>query len=208
MQKTDLISLWEKENTAYRTKEVGSGVQAFVKKVLRCPELFDLQEGHLTTPDTDRRSEFLEETNKKHKRADVVIYVDEQIVIPMEIERFGNIEAGEQQLFDYQLLWDKKTGILTDGYKWRFYIGKVVLSTFTLDQIFTQTELFLTFWREYIQPINYYRNFFQTVDQTPADLNIEENRQRFFTDTKTLIESFKLKLALKGYFAEVTTNKL
>jgi len=40
--KKDLIILWEKEKLAYQTKEIGSGVQLFVKKLLQCKEIFDL----------------------------------------------------------------------------------------------------------------------------------------------------------------------
>jgi len=32
---------------------------------LKCPELFDLQEGKLNTPENERKNEFLEETAKK-----------------------------------------------------------------------------------------------------------------------------------------------
>ncbi len=225
--KKDLQSLWEKENPAYQTKEIGSGVQLFVKKLLQCPQIFDLKEANLTTPEKDRKQEFLEESSKKQKRADVIIYIDNQIVIPMEIERLGNINAGEKQLFQYQLVWDKKTGILTDGYEWRFYVGKTCLKTVTLAEIFEKTAEFLVFWKEYTQAINYYRNFFKisylnelpNASQTSLpplfvssqtsqeeDLNVEENRQNFFTDITTLIESFQHKLNLKGHFGEAADS--
>ncbi|MFY7787247.1 MAG: hypothetical protein ACOVQA_05175 [Thermoflexibacteraceae bacterium] len=154
--KQDLDKLWEKEQNAYRQQEIGSGVQLFVKKVLQCNAIFALQEGKLSTPDELRQQEFIEEKAKKSKRADVIIFVDSQIVVPMEIERLGNIEAGEKQLFQYQLVWDKKTGVLTDGYEWRFYIGKKVVRSFTLPQLLDETALFLEFWKEYTQPLNYY----------------------------------------------------
>jgi hypothetical protein len=208
--KKDLISLWEKEKLAYQTKEIGSGVQFFVKKLLQCPEIFNLKEANLSTPEQDRRNEFLEESSKKSKRADVIIYIDNQIVIPMEIERYGNIQAGEKQLFAYQLVWDKKAGILTDGFEWVFYIGKTPVRKFTLPTIFEKTAEFLVFWKEYAQPINYYLNFFQTSGQSQIfqedDLNIEENRQNFFIDITTLINSFQHKLNLKGYFQRLDSK--
>ncbi|MCU0391956.1 MAG: SAM-dependent methyltransferase [Thermoflexibacter sp.] len=214
MTKQALSSLWEKEKNAYQEKEIGSGVQLFVKKLLQCEEIFNLKEANLSTPEQDRRNEFLEESSKKQKRADVIIYIDNQIVIPMEIERYGNIQAGEKQLFDYQLVWDKKTGILTDGNEWRFYVGKIPIRTFFLQDIFGKTAEFLTFWKEYIQPINYYLNFFRTTGQgalfAEEDLNVEAYRQNFFKDITTLINSFQYKLNLKGYFShldEGTANK-
>jgi hypothetical protein len=204
----NLKDLWKKEKSAYQTQEIGSGVQLFVKKLLQCSEIFNLREGNLSTKDENRSNEFLEEKAKKSKRADVIIYVDEQIIVPMEIERFGNIEIGEKQLFQYQLVWDKKTGILTDGYEWWFYIGKVPIKKFTLTQILEETTLFLEFWKEYTQPLNYYLGFFRPPTpeggvKTPItedDLNNEENRQNFFTDITTLINSFRNKLRLKEYF--------
>ncbi|GAB4199400.1 MAG: hypothetical protein OHK0057_15290 [Thermoflexibacter sp.] len=206
--KKDLIALWEKEKNAYQEKEIGSGVQFFVKKILQSEEIFNLKEANLSTSEGERKYEFLEESSKKQKRADVIIYIDSQVVIPMEIERYGNIQAGEKQLFDYQLVWDKKTGILTDGNEWRFYIGKTLIRTFYLSTIFEKTEEFLVFWKEYIQPINYYLNFFQEANKeaTEDDLNVEAHRQNFFKDITTLINSFQHKLNLKGYFTDLGEN--
>ncbi len=208
--KKDLITLWEKEKFAYQTKEIGSGVQLFVKKLLQCKEIFDLKEAKLSTPENERKYEFLEESSKKQKRADVIIYIDSEIVIPVEIERYGNIQAGEKQLFAYQLVWDKKTGILTDGNEWRFYIGKTPIRTFFLKDIFEKTAEFLVFWKEYIQPIHYYLRFFQIAGQASQeeDLNVEVHRQNFFKDITTLINSFQHKLNLKGYFESITFSPL
>jgi hypothetical protein len=203
--KKDLIILWEKEKLAYQTKEIGSGVQLFVKKLLQCKEIFDLKEAKLSTPENERKYEFLQESSKKQKRADVIIYIDSEIVIPVEIERYGNIQAGEKQLFAYQLVWDKKMGILTDGNEWRFYVGKTPIRTFFLEDIFEKTAEFLTFWKEYVQPIHYYLRFFQIAEQASQeeDLNVEAYRQNFFKDITTLINSFQHKLNLKGYFTHL-----
>ncbi|MFY7786680.1 MAG: N-6 DNA methylase, partial [Thermoflexibacteraceae bacterium] len=89
-------------------------------------------------------------------------------------------------------------GVLTDGYEWRFYVGKKVVRSFTLPQLLEETALFLEFWKEYTQPLNYYLQFFQS-EQPAEDLNVETYRQNFFTDITTLINSFRNKLQLKGY---------
>ena len=121
-----LKKLWEKECKAYRTAEIGSGVQMFCKKVFQCPDLFNLKAGILSKQLSIRKNEFLEEASKKGRRADVVIFIDSDIIIPVEIERNGNIKAGIKQLFNYQADWVKKYGILTDGNEWRFYNNTII----------------------------------------------------------------------------------
>ncbi len=195
----ELKLLWEAEKQAYQSKEIGSGVQMFVKKVLQCPELFNLKEGKLSTEDNARSNEYLEEAAKKQKRADIVIFMNAEVVIPAEVERFGNIKIGEEQLFNYQLVWDKKNGILTDGNLWIFYISKVPIKSFTITEIFENPKDFLVFWNDYTQPLNYYINFFKSNIEE-ENLNIEKNRQNFFTDITTLISNFKDRLNIKGYF--------
>jgi len=198
--------LWESEKDEYKTQEVGSGVQKFVKEVFKSSEIFNLKEGLLNTPIEKREYEFLEEKAKKAKRADVIIYVDPEIIIPVEVERFGNIEAGEQQLFDYQGVWEKKYGILTDGKKWRFYNNKLPIKTFSLNNIFENPNLLLEFWNEYIQPKYYYLQFFEKIGQLEIfeeDLSVDKKRENFFEDITTLIKSFKNKLNIKGYFESI-----
>jgi len=198
--------LWEEEKLAYQNQEVGSGVQKFVKRVLNSDEIFNLSEGKLSTNDLKRSNEFIEEKAKKNKRADVIIYVDSDIVVPVEIERYGNINKGESQLFEYQHVWNKKYGLLTDGYKWRFYNNKLVVGTFTLDHLFDKTEVFLEFWKEYIQPKNYYTQFFEKVGQLALiedDVSVGRKMEEFFKDITTLIDSFKYKLDIKGYFEKL-----
>lgn len=199
----ELQKLWECESESYKKKEIGSGVQFFVKKVLQCEQLFNLKEGKLSTPDESRQNEFLEEPSKKNKRADIVIFVTNEIVLPIEVERHENIEIGEKQLFEYQLVWDKKTGILTDGFEWRFYISKIPVKSFSIIEMLNKPEEFLVFWNEFIQPINYYISFFKQEIVTKnvfESLDVAENRQKFFTDITTLIYSFTKKLNLKAYF--------
>jgi hypothetical protein len=69
-----ILSLWQEDKEHYKTTEVGSGVQKFVKEVLKSDELFDLGEGKLNTPVNKRKNEFLEETKNKGRRADIVTW--------------------------------------------------------------------------------------------------------------------------------------
>jgi type I restriction-modification system DNA methylase subunit len=201
-----LRALWSKEKESYRTQEIGSGVQKFVKEVLKSEEIFGLSEGRLSTDDLQRKHEFLEEKSKKNKRADVIIFVDSAIVIPVEIERYGNAPAGEGQLFKYQRVWDKKYGLLTDGCEWVFYNNRLPLITFHIDDIFDKTSQFLEFWDEYIQPRNYYLQFFEKLGQLQLfeeDISVGDRMSDFFQDITTLITSFKNKLNIKGYFVKL-----
>jgi len=201
-----LKSLWNREKEQYKFQEIGSGVQRFVKEVLNSPEVFNLKKAELATSIENRKNEFLEEKAKKYKRADVIIFVDSERIIPVEVERYGNIKAGKEQLFSYQRVWEKKYGLLTDGNLWCFYNNKIILKQFKIDDILEKTDEFLEFWKEYIQPKNYYLQFFENLGQLELfeeDLSLESQRQNFFQDITTLIKSFKNKLNLKGYFDEI-----
>src|SRR3989338_3366100 len=82
----DLKHKWEKEKTAYTKKEVGDGVQKFVKDVLKCAEVFNLKEGLNSTKLENRKNEFKEEEKKKSAtHADVVIYINPEIIKKTEI---------------------------------------------------------------------------------------------------------------------------
>lgn len=199
-----LIDIWEQEKEEYRTAEIGSGVQKFVKKIFTCPELFNLAEGKLSTKDIERKNEFIEEGRKKGRRADVVIFIDSDVIIPVEIERHGNINAGEKQIFQYQTDWVKKYGLLTDGNKWIFYNNRYPEKTFIINDILKDPTDFLTYWKEYTIPDYYYRSFFEKKGQlelfeTPPP-KLDDCREDFFIDITTLIENFENKINLKGYF--------
>lgn len=203
---TELKSLWNKEKDNYRTQEVGSGVQKFVKDVLECSELFDFREGKLSTPNEKRKNEFVCEVKSKERRKpDITIFITSEVVIPAEIEQYGNIQAGINQLLQYQKDLDKKYGILTDGYTWRFYNNNLYRE-FTLQHIFDETQLFLEFWKEYTKSEYYYLSFFegpkgqQFLFTDIEKLYVEENRQMFFQDITNLIRRFKAKLEIEGYF--------
>lgn len=167
-------------------------------------ELLGLKEGELSTTREDRTNEYIHEHSTKDKRqADFVIFVDSEIVIPVEAERFGNISAGEIQLMNYQQDLDKQYGILTDGYTWRFYKNNIYRS-FGLDYIFDNTSEFLEFWSEYIKPENYYLSFFEPPDQPTLWrvelLPVEDYTTTFFEHITSLINKFKNLLKVEGYF--------
>ena len=117
-----LKALWNKEKENYKTQEVGSGVQKFIREVLECDELFNIKEGKFSIPNEKRKDEFLcEYKTKSGRRVDMAIFITPEILIPVEVERYTNIQAGINQLFQYQIDLDRKYGILTDGYTWRFF---------------------------------------------------------------------------------------
>jgi len=206
-----LKPLWNKDKDYYRRVEVGTGVQSFVKKFIESPEIFNLKEGKLSSKDIDRKNEFIYEKHaKENRKADFYIYISADIAIPVEVECFGNIKAGEKQLITYQKDFGKKYGILTDGHTWKFYNSTLVIKEFTLDRILKDTKLFISFWKEYIKPEYYYLSFFEKFGQLSLTgeeiLRVETNRQLFFEDITNLIESFQNKLQIEGYL-EATETK-
>jgi hypothetical protein len=201
---SQLRDLWRRESESYKTQEIGSGVQRFVKAVLECSRIFDLVEGNLTTPPEKRQNEFIHEKKTKQRRqADFVVYIDSDIVIPVEVEQLGKIWQGEEQLVEYQSDLEKKYGILTDGYTWRFYNNNIFRS-FTIDELLSKPEYFLEYWKEYIKPQYYYLSYFEETGQLQLiqedSKPIENYRQLFFRDITTLISSFRHKLQIEGFF--------
>ena len=199
-----LLTLWEKEKEEYKTAEVGTGVQRFVKHIFECKELLNLQEGHLNTTDLKRKNEFLIEAKKKGRRADVVIFIDSDIIIPVEVEKHTHIQSGIEQIFNYQGDWTKKLGLLTDGNEWWFYNNRFVEKKFFIKDILENPTNFLTYWKEYTTSDYYYRAFFEgkgqlKIIEAPAP-NVDDVREDFFLDITNLIENFENKLNLKGYF--------
>lgn len=199
---------WDKENNYYRKQEVGSGIHSFVRDFLESDDLFGLKHGSLSTNLESRRNEYIHENKAKEQRqADFVIYINQDIIIPLEAECYGNIGAGIKQILNYQKDFDKQYGILTDGFTWRFYNNNS-FREFTLSQIFEDREQFLEFWQEYIKPESYYLAFFepqgqQSLFQESDKLFVEQNREMFFNDITARIRSFKNKLQIEGYFANL-----
>jgi hypothetical protein len=199
-----LQSMWKKEKESYKIQEVGSGVQRFVKDALECTDIFNLKEGELSTATVNLKNEFIYEKKTKDRRqADFVIYINSDIIIPIEVEQYTNIEQGEGQLSQYQSDLEKKYGILTDGYTLRFYNNNIY-RVLTLDHLLSDTAYFLEFWREYVKPEYYYISFFEEAGQLSffgkEELHVEDNRQLFFENITTLIRSFRNKLRIEGYF--------
>jgi len=201
----EIKNKWNKDKDFYRIQELGSGVHSFIRLCLESKELFDLKEGSLSSKLILRKNEYIHENKAKEgRRADFVIYINSDIVIPLEAECYENIKAGINQLFSYQKDYDKQYGILTDGFSWRFYNNNVYRE-FNLSQIFEETSIFLEFWKEYIKPEFYYLSFFEPQGQLSLlketdKLPVEENRQIFFRDITKLIKSFQNKLNIEGYF--------
>jgi hypothetical protein len=201
---SELRTKWLKEKDYYEVREVGTGVQIFVKDVLKSPDIFGLKVGLNSTKLENRKDEFLEEKGSKDsRRPDITIFITPEIIIPVEVEKYQNINAGKGQLLQYQIDLEKKYGILTDGYTWQFYNNNVY-TQYTLQTIFDNTEIFLEFWREYIKPEKYYLAFFEEQGQLSLlketePLPVEEYRQLFFEDITKLIASFKSKLDIEGY---------
>lgn len=203
----ELKTRWNKEKDSYKIQEVGSGVQTFVKDILHSKNIFNLKKGLKSTLPEKRKNEFLkEEGTKAQRRADVVIFISQDIVIPLEVEKYQNIEAGKYQLVNYQSDLNKKYGILTDGFTWRFYNNNIIVQEFDLKQILDKTDIFLEFWKEYIKPEFYYLSFFENKGEDEL-LPVEKHRQRFFKDTTILLKSFKNKLKIEGYFKDLPDKK-
>ncbi len=203
----DVISLknkWNTEKEFYKTKEVGDGVQAFVIDVLQS-EVFNFKKGLGSQSNSNRQNEFTLEHSKqgddqKTRRADVVVFIDSNVVIPIEIEKFENIKAGETQIIAYQRDWDKKYGILTDGYVWRFY-NNTKYQIFTLNDLLDKTEEFQSFWNDYIKEDNYYLEFLNPKQdglfkEKNKPIRVQENNDLFFSETTFLIEKFIIKTQL------------
>ncbi|MYH34643.1 MAG: hypothetical protein F4013_07885 [Gammaproteobacteria bacterium] len=120
MRLSRLRALWKAEREAYKRSELGTGVHRFVGEMLKSEDFFQLKQGMKSTLDHERRSEFLLEERRKNSQADVVVFMDAEVVIPVEIKRFEQAATGERQILKYRTVFDRKYGILTDGYEWRF----------------------------------------------------------------------------------------
>ncbi len=208
MNLQELKSLWQKEKEHYKKSEVGSGVQTFVWEMFQSPDLFNLSRGLKSTEDHKRKGEFLLEERNKHGQADAVIFMDSEVVIPVEVEKYEKAQSGEWQITKYRRAFDKKYGILTDGFEWRFYYGDISDKKhykLTIEEIFSKPERFRTFWDEYVKPQNYYLSFFEEIGQQKMELfdeqkSVDDHRERFFQDVTDIIRKLKDKLLNAGYF--------
>lgn len=211
MRLSELKALWLAESEEYKLSEVGTGVQRFVWEMLKSEDFFSLAHGLKSTPDHNRTSEFLLEERRKNGQADAVIFMDSEVIIPVEVEKYERARAGEWQILGYRTAFEKKYGILTDGFEWRFYYGEIadeLYYRFTLEQMFDNPARFRTFWEEYVKPGNYYLAFFEKVGQQSFAFHdetrrVDENRYRFFDDVTGIIRKLKDKLLNAGYFRRV-----
>jgi hypothetical protein len=187
---------WNKNKEDYKIKETGGGVHDFIADTLASDKLFNLSK---TVVQTARLNTFVHDTESGSEgRPDFVLYINENISIPVEVKCFTHIKEGITQLQRYQLDYSKQYGILTDGNEWRFYRANSY-KKLTITEIFDNPNDFLTFWQDYIKPENYYIELFSPSEQQnlledEIDLNIAEHRTIFFDDTTRLLNKFRVKL--------------
>ena len=118
MTTAELNHKWQQNVELYREQEVGLGVHSFVKAVFPSSALFGLTK---TPKKTNRFGAFTHDAEKKKEgRPDFVLYLSEDVSIPVEVKRYGKITESVNQLRRYQLDYSKQFRILTDGYEWRF----------------------------------------------------------------------------------------
>ncbi len=206
MTKQELLALWESNKEDYANQEIGSGTQSFVRKVLESSEVFNLDEGSFQETNYSKKSDYIAEASKDRNRADFVIRISDEIQIPIEVEKYGNIKAGIKQLARYQAVWDMKYGILTDGYEWRFYIGTRVYGI-ELEKLLDDS--FQIFWQDYTKTDNYYRFYFEQdtlFKPEPKEIN-ESEIGLFFDNITKLIRKFRDKLNLEKYFTDAKDQK-
>lgn len=200
---SDLRNKWELNKEGYKIKEIGGGVHDFISDIFQSPDFFGLQ---LLAVKSDKKKYFVHDTEaNKNGRPDFVLYINSDIIIPVEAKPWGRITDGEDQLVRYQTALDtKEYGILTDGFEWRFYRGGKY-TKFTLDSMLDNPSDLLAFWDDYLKPENYYIELFNPSGQlemfeTKLSLNDPENRKSFFIDTTKLISKFKTKMRSIGAF--------
>jgi len=206
----ELQETWDANKEGFKTHGLGK-LQDFIRDIFESKHLFNLKYGDIKTPNKNRKNEFTRETTREgagRSRADMVIFINgEEIVIPVEVEKYGGIKSGESQILQYQTDWRKKYGILTDGGEWRLYFDRWY-KTFTLKDVFDKSSRFWQKWELYITPETYYdmafnpkgqQELFETERLNPC---IAENRPYFFNDITTLLSTFKTKIsALVPLFA-------
>ena len=197
---SNLKQKWTDNSEGYKTKEVGSGVHSFISDILESNEFFNLKK---TVTKSHANYTFVHETESgKAGRPDFVLYINKDIIIPVEAKCYGRIEEGITQLYRYQTGFDRQFGILTDGNEWRFYRGPNY-RRFMLDNMLANHKDFFVFWTDYTKTENYYIELFNKSGQTDLfeskiDLNDPENRKLFFDDTTRLVKNFKVKMKALG----------
>jgi hypothetical protein len=199
----ELKKLWEDNKERYLKAERGSqGNEGFVTRFLNIA--FELVENNDAKHKIGTFKNQLG-TGQNNHTADFVLYPSENMVIPLEVEKLGKTQAGAKQLIDYQLDFDTKYGILTDGQTWRFFTSTTRYKEFDLEKdIFADISGFLTFWKEYINATTFYLNYFtgksfDDLFEESIKPKVDENRERYFNITTKLVSEFKTKLIQKGF---------
>ena len=199
----ELQNLWEKNKNRYLKAERGSqGNEGFVKEFLE--HILGLTENNNLHNSIHTFKNQLG-TGQSNRTADFVLYPSQNVVIPLEVEKLGNTQAGAKQLINYQLDFDTKYGILTDGQTWRFFTSTTRYKEFDLEKdIFADISGFLTFWEEYINTTTFYLNYFtgksfDDLFEESIKPKVGENREKYFNKTTKLVSEFKTKLIQKGF---------
>jgi hypothetical protein len=196
---------WQQNCEGYKQREIGSGVHDFVSEMFASSDLFGLTK---VASKSGKFSVFTHDTVQKEQgRPDFVLYISNDVTIPVEAKCFEKINEGITQLLRYQLDYSKQYGIITDGNEWRFYRAGNFIK-YDLQYIFNNSADFLIFWNNYIQSDHYYYDLFsQGINPNPLDLNNPENRAVFFYDTTKLIDNFKIKLQTIGVLTQSDDKK-
>ncbi|MDR0464572.1 MAG: type I restriction enzyme HsdR N-terminal domain-containing protein [Treponema sp.] len=206
MQINELRRQWDANREAYKSKEIGSGVHSFVKEILKSSEILNLSEFASKKEAIHVNFSFIHDTEAtKNGRPDFVLFIDNNVIIPVECKCYTKIEEGINQLLRYQIDYNKHYGILTDGYSWRFYRSSKY-TIFTIDEIFNNIEDFKIYWKEYIKSENFYKELFNNnyeLFNTKIILNDNNNRPIFFDDITNLIRIFKVKMKKIGAFDDL-----
>jgi hypothetical protein len=210
MQLEEIREKWEENKHGYTEKEIGGGIQSFIKDIIKSEYFFNLKE---IPKKTNQKGTFTHDTEKgKSGRPDFVLYITDDITIPIEAKCYTRITEGEKQISLYQTDYpSKQYGILTDGNEWRFYRAQKY-KKFFLDDMLNNHKDFQIYWQEYIKSENYYSEVLCPSGQlelfeNKLDLNEPENRAIFFEDITKLIRSFKAKMGAIGAFGELFNMK-
>ena len=194
----ELQNLWKNNKERYLKAERGSqGNEGFVKEFL--VQILELTETHSLQNSIKTFKNQLG-TGQNNRTADFVLYPSQNVLIPLEVEKLGNIKAGMGQLLNYQSDLQTSYGILTDGQVWRFFNNSKYIEFELEKDIFDDFDRFQTFWEEYTKSESYYISYFK--GELSAELGfedyfrpkVEDNQDEYFKQTTHLVAKFKDKL--------------
>ncbi len=130
-----LIEKYQKNQDFYRGKEIGDGTQWFSRDILES-DIFSLSPGNTKVSNTYR---YEATRGDDGDRGDDFILNIDGIIVPVEVEMYGNLRKWEWQIEKYMKRKNSLYGILTDGWTWRFYTRGYdgEYTTITLDELAT-----------------------------------------------------------------------